>query len=563
MYPAVVALLAGLALTLWAPAAANENSATPSPFPSLTVEGRVFLDGNGNGEPDAGETGIAGVVISDGLDVTRTDATGHYVLAQVNPADRRFVFMVRPSGYRNVGAFYRPLPTREGVAAISFGLIADSESARADFSFIQMTDLHVADTASGNALLAMLKQIPPGRPAFVIATGDLVNDGNKAEEFACYAAAIRQSPVPVINVPGNHDIGATPTFYVETLGPERYAFDYGGRHFLVLNSISDVDRQYDWMKRELACQPPEKELLVFQHYPPDQRLMQFLSGYPTRAIFSGHWHSSKVFRHGKILYVNTPPLRWGGIDVSPRTLRRVSFHAGEMVLDDIYPGIGLRAAWTDQVVRPTPVAGAPAPVPGEPWPMFQHDPARRGLTGDHVPPPLQLAWRQTLPGVIHVSSPVVAGRILYIGVADEENRGHAGIYALDAVTGIQKWHHPTRSSVRHTVSVANGLVYGTTVEGQILAVDAGTGVVRWTFSLGSPLECWGFASPLVVGTVVYAGVAPAFVALDALTGRLLWRAKAMGTDWISCQASPALADGLLVVGFNWGRRALRAGGRDG
>src|SRR3546814_11357420 len=42
--------------------------------------GTVFEDGNGNGVRDAGEAGIAGVAVSDGRQVVRTDAQGRYAL---------------------------------------------------------------------------------------------------------------------------------------------------------------------------------------------------------------------------------------------------------------------------------------------------------------------------------------------------------------------------------------------------------------------------------------------------------------------------------------------------
>ena len=44
------------------------------------VRGRVFEDLNGNGQLDPGELGIAGLRVSNGRDVVRTDATGTYEL---------------------------------------------------------------------------------------------------------------------------------------------------------------------------------------------------------------------------------------------------------------------------------------------------------------------------------------------------------------------------------------------------------------------------------------------------------------------------------------------------
>ncbi|MEO8030312.1 MAG: hypothetical protein ABI765_05660, partial [Gemmatimonadota bacterium] len=45
------------------------------------VSGTVFLDRNANGVKDAGEPGIAGVVVSDQAAAVRTDASGAFHLA--------------------------------------------------------------------------------------------------------------------------------------------------------------------------------------------------------------------------------------------------------------------------------------------------------------------------------------------------------------------------------------------------------------------------------------------------------------------------------------------------
>ena len=88
------------------------------------------------------------------------------------------------------------------------------------------------------------------KPAFAINTGDVVNDGKIDAQIDDYGKVIRLSPIPMYSVPGNHDLNSPVNrHYAEVIGPERYAFDYGGRHFLILNSIRDVERQYEWMKR--------------------------------------------------------------------------------------------------------------------------------------------------------------------------------------------------------------------------------------------------------------------------------------------------------------------------
>ena len=61
--------------------------------------------------------------------------------------------------------------------------------------------------------------------------------------------------------------------------------------------MADVAPQLDWLQREIAMQPEEIEIVVFQHYSPNKALLEFLSQYNTRAVISGHWHSSQEFRY--------------------------------------------------------------------------------------------------------------------------------------------------------------------------------------------------------------------------------------------------------------------------
>ena len=85
---------------------------TSTALSAATWQGTVFNDSNGNGRRDGGEAGIAGVAVSNGAAVVRTDAAGRYVL---NGEGEGFVFVVKPRGWRipvegsNLPAFYRRL----------------------------------------------------------------------------------------------------------------------------------------------------------------------------------------------------------------------------------------------------------------------------------------------------------------------------------------------------------------------------------------------------------------------------------------------------------------------
>ncbi len=529
---------------------AGKAQSGAKPCQALTVHGSVVCAAEP--APSAGQHGLAGVIVSDGVQVTRTDDAGQYALRNVDPADRHFVYVVTPSGYRPCGSFYQALPTSGDTCEISFALAEAPETAKPDFSFVQITDTHVASAKDAQRCLDLLAELKRYHPAFAIDTGDLVDNGSDPRQFDNYARILRDTPLAVVSVPGNHDLNGPKNSYDRVCGPERYAFDYGGRHFLVLNSMNDLERQYKWMEQNWPSSRRARRLLVFQHYPPELRLMKLLSRYHTRAIFTGHWHGSRVFTASGILYVNTPPMRFGGIDQSPCGSRMVTFKDGQLLLDDVYPELGLRDAWAHQVAHPRPDADAATPLPGEDWPMFAHDGARSGRTGDVVAPPLKLAWRANLGGTIQFSSPAVAGGNVYIGLADEQQRGAAGVYALNAATGASHWFFKTQASVKHSVSVGGGLVYAATAEGEVVAIDAAAGERKWKYDFDRPLDTWLFASPLLSREVVYTGTADRFVALEAATGKLIWSDDHPAGVWLACHSSPTAGGGLIYASFNDG-----------
>jgi predicted MPP superfamily phosphohydrolase len=254
------------------------------------LTGVVFDDANGNGRLDAGERGLAGVVVSNQHEVVKTRADGTYQLAGRGAG---VVFVSVPDDYRAVGAFWQPAAAA-GDAPINFALAP--HRAPAEFSFIHASDTHVS--AENVARLRQLRGIVESRrPDFVLVTGDLVRDALRVGEeeargyFDLYLDEIRQFPVPVWNVPGNHDnfgierhlshvSAAHPLYgkamYRQRLGPTYYSFTYGGIHFVGLDSVDIADEWYyghvddaqlAWLRADLAQVPGGTPVVTFNHIP--------------------------------------------------------------------------------------------------------------------------------------------------------------------------------------------------------------------------------------------------------------------------------------------------------
>jgi outer membrane protein assembly factor BamB len=80
-------------------------------------------------------------------------------------------------------------------------------------------------------------------------------------------------------------------------------------------------------------------------------------------------------------------------------------------------------------------------------------------------------WTYSTGGVVF-SSPAVANGVVYVSSFDYN------VYALNASTGVKLWSYFANSNVAYCCAVANGVVYFT--EGAVLrALNASTGAKLW------------------------------------------------------------------------------------
>jgi hypothetical protein len=287
---------------------------------SAIIEGRVYIDANQNGRWDDGETGLPGVLVSDGRRVVATDASGCYRLD--NDDARALLWITVPRDHRPTAPFWR---WADGRQSENFGLVRHSQSD--DFCFIQITDTHIGNA---EALRLFAKQTAklPIPIAFVVNTGDLVRDsmGTDVKEarrlFDRYMGAASAFEQPLFNVPGNHDHAAIGVkavdrndplwgkgLYRHLLGPMHYSWDWGNVHFVALDGTSFPPyeeklgaEQLAWLKADLSFQPHDKPLVLFCHEPvvatknvsgglkDAEQLASVLQGRKVLGIFCGHLH---------------------------------------------------------------------------------------------------------------------------------------------------------------------------------------------------------------------------------------------------------------------------------
>ena len=145
------------------------------------------------------------------------------------------------------------------------------------------------------------------------------------------------------------------------------------------------------------------------------------------------------------------------------------------------------------------------------------------------------AWK-TQTGNSIGSVPTVANGVVYISSSDGK------MYALDASTGHVLWTTPTGSYYLGSgPTVGNGKVYIGSFDHMLYAFDARTGAMLWSAPTGDRIG----SSPTLVNGVIYIGSDDGKVyAFNASTGANLWTLPTGG----SVRSSPAVFKGVVYVG---------------
>jgi outer membrane protein assembly factor BamB len=191
--------------------------------------------------------------------------------------------------------------------------------------------------------------------------------------------------------------------------------------------------------------------------------------------------------------------------------------------------------------------------------MFRGNPQHSGIyEAAGVPKFNRVKWKFHTGGHVF-SSPAVSNGTLFAGSTD------GNLYALDLEAGTQKWKFATGARVTSSPAVVGGAVYFESYDGYFYAVDAVTGQLKWKFQTGGerrfiakhlhgglpaaesvpdPFDFY-LSSPGVWNGAVYFGSGDGNIyALDAASGALKW--KHPTGDVV--HASPAIADGTVFVG---------------
>jgi len=163
---------------------------------------------------------------------------------------------------------------------------------------------------------------------FVVNTGDMVFDGSPVK-YNFYLKQIKKFKIPVLIVPGNHDVEDHGVEnYIEIFGPLYYSFHLGEAYFIILNNSNEerIDSyQMWWLREELEKSKTYRYRFLFMHVPIydprlkyDQqpghsmkdlenakKLLSLIENYNVTMIFAGHIHGYFKGYWEKVPYIIT------------------------------------------------------------------------------------------------------------------------------------------------------------------------------------------------------------------------------------------------------------------
>lgn len=317
------------------------------------IKGIVYC--NGKGVPD--------VVVSDGVELTKTDAKGIYYLQ--SQKKHGYVFISVPSNYEvatvnRLPLFYKAVAGVSSVNQCDFELF---EVNNENHVVVAMADLHLANRNSDvsqfkngfySEVAAYASQVKSsGKKIYGLTLGDMSWDAywySNTYSLPNYVNDIDGIGFQIFNTMGNHDndpykVGdfEAEAAFKTVLGPTYYSFNLGQVHYVVLDDISYInsggaqgtvgDRNYSgtitpeqlsWLNKDLAeVTDKSKPIVVAFHIPlytvtgvnsngeninslnltnSGNALISALSQFSDVKILSGHTHVNKNMEINSNLY---------------------------------------------------------------------------------------------------------------------------------------------------------------------------------------------------------------------------------------------------------------------
>jgi eukaryotic-like serine/threonine-protein kinase len=215
---------------------------------------------------------------------------------------------------------------------------------------------------------------------------------------------------------------------------------------------------------------------------------------------------------------------------APQTLSRRSF----FLLPFAFCLLPSSAGGSPSAVRAARAEWDAHTAPADGWPQFRGNLQLTGVSASRPPAGLRPLWTFDAGEAVE-SSAAVAGGAVYVGSQKGE------LLALELGSGALRWRYNAGNAIgESSPAAAGGLVYVGDLAGVVHAVNARDGSRAWTFKTGTEVK----SSPVVIaGRVLVGSYDQHLYCLHAQSGRQLWKVKTNGP----VHATAGVAGGVAYV----------------
>ena len=415
------------------------------------------------------------------------------------------------------------------------------------FAFLHITDTHIGITAHHQETRAYIQAFnaldPP--PAFIVNTGDCTELGS-TEEYRRYREIMSELRIPLINVPGNHDVrwsAIGKEGFARWLGPLRMHWEREGCHFFALDSTALLEHHghfeeadLQWLQKRLRRLPKGAPVFLFFHHwvasgakmvDNEHRLLDIIAPYNVKAVFVGHGHRDTTWWRNGVLFLMARGLYQGSyhraeIDATTIRIWRVTKENAQPILlaelpraPQLVPQLRVQnVRLQGDVLLARLQWRAPKGVLPEQWQSRIGNGEWRSVTaeGNGTIFTVRVTLQEAAPGT---------HRVDFRAVCEQKPYETSTIVQLPgAVRPL--WVFRTGGSVKAQPVVYDGTVYISSFDGILYAVDIASGRARWKTPVGGTLV----AAPAVTEDVVVIGSTSGVVAcLRRSDGRPIWKTK--------------------------------------
>lgn len=443
------------------------------------------------------------------------------------------------------------------------------------FEFAHISDVH--ELIGSDNFKAIINEINNTvNPAFTVITGDITDHGTPAQ-YDKYLGDVALLNGTVYTGIGNHDVrwwnANGKNDFKDKIGPPYYSFNYGGVHFVMLDSTVNLEldekfgkAQLSWLTDDLGSISADIPVIIFAHHPfkmydnvtGKKELIDVVKNHNVVAFIAGHQHYWGYTVENGILweyitYVKDNSVQeYASIKVTPNKL-----YIYKRKASDGSKTLWLTAPITNKRKASMTITNVTAQTDGDVDISVQISKAPDGVSTvqariDNYGPWTTLTQNGDVwSGTISVSnySPSIPYGRHFIRVDMTDNTGNVWKeykeYEWSGGNTVTKWVYQTGDIIQSSPAYFNGKVYIGSEDGSVYAINDSDGTLKWSYTTGDQI---------ISKPAIYDGVTKDLViigshdkklyALDADSGALEWSFTTGG----SVISDPLVDNGIVYFG---------------